>query len=98
MLLQEMFPDPFQLTFCVLMCLSFSASIERNSLKLENHPKNLTCILYLKTTSNELVSVSEKLIYDNVNSVIFYIFSSGNKAIPNPTVSFLEQCTINIIL
>jgi len=96
MLLQEMFPDPFQITFCVLMCLSFSASIERNSLKLESHPKNLTCTLYLKTTSNELVSVSEKLIHDNLNSVILCIFSSGNKTIPNQTMSFLEQCTINI--
>jgi len=48
---------------------------------------------------HELLSVWEKLIHANRKSSIVCLSSYGyNNTVPDPTLSFLEQCTINIVV
>jgi len=67
------------------------------NLALESHPRGLICTLYMQKTTPGDKDLWQKLIYDNKNSLLC-LYSTRNKTIPDPDISFLEQCTINLIV
>jgi len=74
-----------------------SLAVPDTSLALEFHPKELTCTLYIRKTTSGDANLWNKLIYDNKKSVLCF-FTTQNQTVPDPDISFLEQCTINLIV
>jgi len=73
-------------------------SLPATPLALSPHPEGLTCTLYMQKTTPGDTDLWQKLIDDNRASNILCLYFSENKTVPDPDVSFLEQCTINIFV
>jgi len=72
-------------------------SVPAPSLALEFHPKELTCTLYMRKTTPGDTDLWQKLVYDNKKSILC-LYTAENKTVPDPDISFLEQCTTNLIV
>jgi len=70
----------------------------KTNLSLEVHPQGLTCTVYIKLVSSKDIDVYEEIIHANKLTSIYSIASHGNFSIPDPTIHFLEQCTITIAI
>jgi len=76
-------------------------SLPEISLALESHPQGLTCTLYMRKKTPGDIDLWQKLIHDNTKQSILCLYTAQNKTkikIPNPELSFLEQCAINLIV
>jgi len=88
----------------ILNLLLFVASIspDRSSdtikYQIEPHPDGLMCTIYLKLGSKLKYHIYDKLVRDNHRSSILSLTTDENKTVPSPSVTFLEKCTVNIIV
>jgi len=72
-------------------------SVPDPSLALEFHPTGRICTLYMRKTTPGDADLWQKLIHDNKKSILC-LYTAENKTVPDPDISFLEQCTINLIV
>jgi len=91
----------FKICLQFVFILNITAQIESNSngrFQLERSPESLTCTLYIKLNSLNDLSIWNEVILDNKEHFILCLTSHGNPSVPPPTISFLEQCSLNIIV
>jgi len=82
-------------TFATLL-ISAISSLPQTSLKINSG--NLICTVYIHLITFKDVWLWEKLIDDNKDTSVLCLYTSANRSIPPPDVSFLELCTVNILV
>jgi len=88
----------FHLTVVPIFSSFFPHAFSKVQLALGTHPDGLICTLYMQILQSTYIDLLERLIEDNRNNSILFIYANSKRPIPPPSVHFQEQCTFSFVV